>query len=63
MTGNKTDNGYMWIQITTDYFVAGLKLKDDIVVEPAPILQYMLGWSRDKVIEYCMDQYWEILFV
>jgi hypothetical protein len=44
-------------------FHAGLVLWDDKVVETAPILGRMKGWSRDRVRNYCRDHDWKISVV
>ncbi len=46
-------------------FVAGIVLRDDVVVEAAPIIGYMSKnrWSRIKVREYCKRRGWEIQVV
>jgi hypothetical protein len=36
-------------QIRGANFTAGIVLFDDKVVETAPIVRYMRGWSRDRV--------------
>lgn len=53
----------MWIQITTSWFVAGLKYKNNIVFEAAPVLKYMEGWTLDAVKEYCHRKGWEYICV
>jgi hypothetical protein len=47
-------------QITTPKFCAGLVLWDDKVVEIAPILRRMRGWTRDRVRDYCQRRGWKI---
>jgi hypothetical protein len=46
-------------------FVAGIVLWDDVVVEAAPILNYMkrYRWTRDKVREHCREKGWEVSVV
>lgn len=46
-------------QITAPHFCAGLVLKDDVVSEAAPIIKYMVGWSRDKVRNYTRHKNWK----
>jgi hypothetical protein len=42
---------------------AGIVLQNDRVVETAPILRYMKGWSRAHVRQYCRDKNWKISVV
>jgi hypothetical protein len=42
----------LW-QLHTSYYVAGLVFKDRIVVQAAPIIGYMKGWSTYNVEDYC----------
>ena len=37
-------------------FTAGIVLWDDKVVEAAPIVKYMKGWTRDRVRAYCKER-------
>jgi hypothetical protein len=37
-------------------FTAGIVLWDDKVIEAAPIVRYMKGWSRDRVRSYCKER-------
>ena len=41
-------------------FHAGIVLWNDKVVEAAPIVRYMRGWSRKNVREYCKERGWQI---
>lgn len=50
-------------QIRNKRFVAGLVLRDDVVVETAPILRFMKRWSRERVRDYCKRWGWEIVVV
>ena len=47
------------IRIVGPHFVAGVDLDHGKVVKTAPILRYMLGWDRLKVISYCMTSGWK----
>lgn len=49
--------------IDAPHFYAGVVLWDDKVVEAAPILRYMKGWSRDRVRSYCKDKKWSVSVV
>lgn len=44
-------------------FCAGLVLFDDKVVETAPILRRMRGWSRQRVRDYCQQRGWKVTVV
>jgi hypothetical protein len=48
----------MLIRIVARHFVAGLVAKDGKVVEAAPILRYMIGWTGKKVADYCAKKGW-----
>ena len=50
-------------QITAPHFCAGIVLLDSEVVHVAPIVKYMLGWSRDKVRSYCREKKWKVTVV
>lgn len=47
------------LQLEAPHFTAGVLVRDDRVVEAAPILKYMLGWSRGRVEKYCDKKSWE----
>jgi hypothetical protein len=47
-------------QIRANAFCAGLVLCDDVVIETAPILRRMRGWSRAHVHDYCRAKGWTI---
>jgi hypothetical protein len=44
-------------------FHCGIVLWDDRVVEVAPKVKYMKGWTRDRVRNYCRDREWQISVV
>ena len=46
------------IRIDAPHFCAAVVLDSDIVVRAAPILKYMLGWSRWRVADYCRNKGW-----
>lgn len=50
-------------RITAPHFCAGIVLWDDKVVEAAPIVRRMKGWSRAKVRDHCRDKGWTISVV
>ena len=49
-------------RIAAPHFVAGIVLRNDLVVEAAPIVIYMQRqkWSRDKVREFCRKNGWQV---
>lgn len=48
------------LSVTAPRFVAGLILNDDRVTEAAPILRYMTGWTRARVLSYCRSRRWAL---
>lgn len=50
----------MLAQIDAPHFVAGIVLDSDVVVEAAPIVRYMRGWTRDRVCAYCQRKGWSV---
>lgn len=46
------------IRIVAPHFVAGALLEPSGVVRTAPIIKYMVGWTRDKVFGYCKSKGW-----
>jgi hypothetical protein len=53
----------MLAQIHAGHFTAGLVLEDDVVTAAAPIITYMIGWSRDRVRSYCWFKKWRVIVV
>ena len=49
--------------IDAPHFYCGIVLRQDHVVEAAPIVKYMKGWSRDRVREYCQKKNWKVAVV
>jgi hypothetical protein len=47
-------------RISANHFVAGIVLRSAVVVEAAPIVHYMLGWSARRVADYCRSKGWTI---
>jgi len=45
--------------VTAPHFMAGVCLRNDIVVRAAPILKYMIGWNFPKIEEYVARKGWE----
>lgn len=48
-------------QISAKHFVAGLIVKDGIVIEAAPIISYMRKWKQSAVFDYCAKKGWKIV--
>lgn len=46
------------IQIITPHFVAGLVARNGKVIEAAPIIRYMRGWTGQRVADYCKEKGW-----
>lgn len=46
------------IQIDSGYFCAAVILENGTVTQAAPILSYMRGWTKQKVIQYCNRKKW-----
>ena len=49
--------------IDAPHFYCGIVLREDKVIETAPIVRYMKGWSRDRVREYCREKQWKVSVV
>jgi hypothetical protein len=48
-------------QITAPHFVAGIVLDwRRIVVEAAPIVNYMKGWTEERMEDYCASKGWVV---
>jgi len=52
----------MLIRITSPYFCCGVVLNDRIV-NCAPIVRYMMGWSAEHFYDYCMSKRWELILM
>ena len=52
----------MIARIEAPHFTAGIVLRNDRVVEAAPIVAYMKTkrWTRGKVKEYCAEKGWKV---
>ena len=48
------------IVIDAPHLYAAVILQGDTVTNAAPIVRYMLGWSRSRVIEYCERKNWKV---
>lgn len=49
---------HVLVRITGPWFVAGLVAEDGRVIEAAPILKYMMGWTGRQVRLYCEQRGW-----
>lgn len=58
----------MLIRITAPYFVAGVVLnirhnsfqRKPTVYRAAPILAYMHGWDRERILRYALRKRWSV---
>lgn len=50
----------MLYRIVAPYFVAGIIIIKDNVVQTAPIVHYMRDWNLARVRSYCRQKQWEI---
>lgn len=46
------------VRICSPHFVAGILVSRRRVIEAAPIVRYMVGWSSERVIAYCKRKHW-----
>jgi len=49
------------IIIDAPHFYAAVVFGDGVVSRAAPIVAYMRGWSRSKVLEYCQKKRWRVI--
>lgn len=49
-------------QITAPHFCAGIGVDVEMktVCDAAPILRYMVGWTANRVHDYCCDRGWKV---
>lgn len=47
------------MRIEAPHFIAGLIMDGDKVIGGAPIVKYMIGWTRQKVEIYCAKKGWK----
>jgi hypothetical protein len=48
------------IRVEAPHFVAGVILDHkQVVIRAAPILKYMIGWKKHKVLGYCVQKGWK----
>lgn len=48
-----------WLQIRAPHFCAAVSIRDGKVLEAAPILAYMRGWSEERVMDYARQKGWQ----
>lgn len=48
----------MLIRIVAPYFCCGIIVNHPKFNVCAPIIKYMSGWSKDRVISYCKSKGW-----
>lgn len=50
------------LRIVAPHFVAGIILRDDVVIKAAPIVRYMAvnKWSYWRVFGYCQEKAWSL---
>jgi hypothetical protein len=50
----------MLVRIDSGYFCAGVILTNNICTEAAPIVKYMIGWAKSRIVRYAQGKGWEI---
>jgi len=53
---------YLW-RITAPHFCAGIFIWNGTVMDTAPILRYMKGYSPSWIAGYCTRKGWQIEYV
>lgn len=53
-------NKERWFQITSDYFVTGVRSNGGQIDKVSPIVGWMMGWSVGAVFKYCDKKQWDI---
>jgi len=48
---------------TQKSFTCGVVLRDEKVIEAAPRVKWMKGWTRDAVRDYCKMKGWRVIIV
>lgn len=51
------------LQIKAPHFTAGVVIEDGKVVRAAPIVSYMMRWTKARVLNYCAGKKWEVVVV
>jgi hypothetical protein len=50
----------MLLRIDSTYFCAGAILNNEVCVEAAPIIKYMVGWKFGKIMDYSNQKRWNV---
>jgi hypothetical protein len=58
-----SDDVVITIQIDASHMCCGVVLDDDVVIWCAPIVKYMRGWSRARVLKYCRTKGWRTTLI
>src|SRR3990167_3233072 len=53
----------MLLQITSPYFCAGAKVRDQTIIQAAPIIRYMERWNVDKTMQYAKSKGWRAVLL
>lgn len=49
------------VSIDAPHFNAGVVFDQNTVKKAAPIIKYMTGWSKEKMVAYCESKGWKVL--
>lgn len=52
-----------WYRIKAQRFQAAVQFKEGKVAKAPPLLQYLMGWSKGRVIGHCRNQHWDVDYV
>lgn len=47
------------LRIVAPHFVAGVEAQGSRIVRAAPIVHYMVGWSRTRFVGYAEEKGWQ----
>ena len=53
----------MLVRVSSPYFEAAFVLRDNVVVEAAPIIKYMKGKNREWVRNYVKKKEWKAVII
>jgi hypothetical protein len=48
------------IRLTSKWFCAAVIIQRDRVVRCAPMLNYMMGWTKQRVLRYARHREWRV---
>ncbi len=48
------------LTIDAPHFFCGVVLREDKVIQAAPIVRYMLGWNAQRLKRYCQRRGWRV---